>query len=123
MLDINLIKAWLAYMDIGLVDIILFIVLILLIIMGLYVAIKKNLFLGLGQILLALLTPYSICVFFITHKEFWEIEKKTWITLLTPFDYTSNNTAFISMAILILTPLFIIITFNCIKTALTKNEK
>ena len=95
---------------------------IILIVMGLYVAIKKDLFLGIGQIMLTLFTPYFICVFLNSHKEFWEIEKKRWLTMFIPIDYTSNNSSFASMMILILTPLFIFITIKCIRVALQKKD-
>lgn len=95
-------------MGISYMDIILFIGLFLLMLIGLYIAIKRDIVLGGLQILVTFLTPYLILVFFNANKPYWEIEKKRWVMA-----FASNyvgDTSFLGLMLLIIVPLFIYVT-------------
>lgn len=103
---------WLKFWEITYTDIMLFIVLLLLMLLGFYIAIKKDIILGGLQIFFTFFTPYMVLRFYNEFKPYWEIPKKRWI-----MTFSSNFTgdiSFLGLLLLVFVPLFICVTVKSI---------
>lgn len=120
MLIISNLKDWFEFWDITYMDIILFIGLFLLILLGLYIAIKKDIILGGSQMFVTFFTPYLILMFYNGHKPFWEIPKKRWVMTFAS-DYIAD-TSFLGLMLLIFVPLFICVTAKSLHLICSKDS-
>ncbi len=119
--DYYYIKAWIGYLDITFSDMILFAVFISLIVLGIYVFIKKNIFLGLLQVMLTMFTPLVIGGFFVSYKPFWGMETKMWVKFLVNSNVNNSAARELGLLIFIVVPAFVIVTIKNL-TLLMKSE-
>ena len=123
--DYYYIKAWIGYLDITIGDVFLFLAFCLLIALGVYVFLKKNLFLGFLQVMLTLFTPCVVGGFFMSWKPFWDVEKKMWMKLFfsnhVQSDIPNAVISILALLVLIFVPALIIISLINM-TLLKKSE-
>ena len=93
MLILSNIRDWFEFWGITYMDIILFIGLFLLILLELYISIKKDIILGRSQMFVTFFTSYLILMFYNRHKPCWEIQKKRWVMTFAS-DYIADTSFF-----------------------------
>lgn len=103
-------KAWCSYMDITVSDVLLFLILGMMLALGVYIFIKKNIVNGLLQIILTLFAPYMVCMFLVSNKLYWEMEMKTWVRLMSSGFICHEGVSVVALMLLILVPALIVIT-------------
>ena len=102
------IRAWLSYLDITFLDVVVVTMLVLLIVLGMHVFSKKNSYFGLAEVMLALSTPCVMCAFFMSNKLYWDMPQKMWMKLI--FGNDIYDVRILGLLLLIFVPAFIVVT-------------
>ena len=102
-------RAWIGYLDISFLDVLLFLVLGLLFVFGIYILVKKNVAHGLAQILLTLFSPEIICTFIANKRDpSGYSQTKMWLEMFES-NYDINITV-VAMIMMITILMWIVVT-------------
>lgn len=119
MFSISKIIDWFEFWGITYTDIILFVCLFSLILLGLYITIKKDIIFGIFQLFMTFFTPYLILRFYNEFKPYWQISKKRWVMTFAS-DFV-GDTSFLGLLLLIFVPLFIYVTVKSLHLICNKD--
>ena len=102
------IRAWINYLDITFLDVVVATMLVSLIVLGMYVFSNKNSYFGLAQVMLTLSTPCLMCAFYMSNKLYWEMPQKMWMKLIFGNDIYDDR--ILGILVLIFVPALIVVT-------------